>query len=67
MSFDSILFNSRPLASGYALRASTRQVARSTDADNIRPTWPANLSVALRANRKPLIYFSFTPSLLTGS
>ena len=27
--------------------------ARSTDADNIRPTWPDIFAVALRANLKP--------------
>jgi len=69
MSSDSILFNSRPLASGFALRATTRQVARSTDADNIRPTpekqasrfagqaWPEIILVALRANLKPVVLF----------
>jgi len=57
MSIDSIKFNSRPLASGFALRATTRQVARLTDADNIRPTWPDIILVALRANLKPFVLF----------
>ena len=57
MRFDSIIFNRRPLASGSALRATTRQVARSTDADNIRPTWPDIIPVALGANLKPFVLF----------
>ena len=69
MSFDCNLFNCRLLASGFALRATTRQVARSTHADNIRPTlekqasrftgqaWPDIIRVALRANLKPLVPF----------
>jgi len=47
----------RPLASGFALRATTRQAARSTHADIIRnswPPWPDIIPVALRANLKPL-------------
>ena len=83
MSFDSIIFNSRPLASGFALRATTRQVARSTDADSIRPTWPDIIPVALRANLKPFVLFQlyslfilnyqsrsdtyFSPARLAGS
>jgi len=74
---DSILFNSRPLASGFALRATTRQVARSTDADYIRPTWPDIMAIALGANLKPSALFflhyqsrsdgNFSPARLAGS
>jgi len=61
MNFDSSIFNRRPLASGFALRATTRQVARSIDADNIRPTGPDIIPVALRANLNHSFYFSSIP------
>ena len=40
-----------------SLSATTRHVVRSTDADNIRPTWPDMSSVALRANLKSFVLF----------
>ena len=39
-----------------SLSATTRHVVRSTDADNIRPTWPDIIPIALRANLKPFVY-----------
>jgi hypothetical protein len=55
MSFDFILFISRPLASGFALQATTRQAAPSTVADNIRPIFKSR-------RRGVAGYYSHCPS-----